>query len=1091
LGVALALDEQAMRKALLFRDAAELSDFVRACGGSDASPTRGGYALYWTRDPARSASEATLALFGWKWRDDAAAEWTGEPIDLKRVDAEEQDGELVCRRDGERFALRIFKRQPAETLLELIQPAPWKDEPAETGRVLFWLHDETLLPKLVGDSLRLGNDRLQFARLARENSSALLLRAESPSHYLLEWCREERPGAVDLFYSPAEDLHIEWGFVHPLEDLWKRSTKPRGGEWLFFRSDRPRQAVQPVRWSDIYDAARFDLSFPAESAWTQTDSSVVRFTIPLEFKPRTHLAEPELWLLRESERPALERLLAVVDQEDLGSLLLSVQKAPEGAGERIYFVREKREGTQGRKFLDFGGQRFASYKGFHNLFLPVDRELQPQLRRDRYRAIFELKQGEMAVAAPSGANPQNPVRIWRFAESSFEPFERLVDYIIDADAQVLETIVERGVFDFGHYALAPKRPDLAERPDRPKPEKPEKPESTRSRPGGEAEALPSGTAPGRTLDRPGIPAAFARTDLEKREAALEKEIVKEGQTVERWSNLAKLKTVLEKRGDATQCLFDALWLVPTPQQAEPLRRELRVALDKWLESVEVASREKKRKRKERGEEGEVPADFGVASAAVAREVLRGGELPAEGVDAWLRSASKALRGSERELRVKERWLLWGEILTRNRDAREQARVREEIRVALSRDGLGLEDVPLFIRNRIFLDRELQQDLEGGDDAGAGEYRAALDNLRTVEEGLGRFPGAMIKKVGMAILARACARRLGEADRAGVFLERALENAEKLSPGMRAWIDLYAAHAFDPHSAARAKQFRDRAEEGIKALRSEEKKIIRELEESLEGREKADNPAEFLSKQNIQRFYPQTTSQGRDGQDIFQRLSQAWEAGDNEKATQLATEALTHLSERLAGAKGKSADVNYDAPKLLYLVIDVVDKLRWSGDGARLAALFETFARGVDGENLGKSLYGSLVNAAVSSGLLRLRRERWAADQLNMSLRRVGELKVALDFIDVCSALLNVVEGLPVAQRARPLKLAMDALGEQIAREPKNWESQWTAPFALKLLDQTVEAAVGKDKLALGYYKEYLQRDEMLVLERVLRENFCA
>src|SRR5690606_4994841 len=82
----------------------------------------------------------------------------------------------------------------ARELIELVQPAPWKREPAEAGRVVFWLRDPALLARLATASLKLGNDRVQCAAAKLGRQAALLMRVEAPSRYLAPWCEEEPPG---------------------------------------------------------------------------------------------------------------------------------------------------------------------------------------------------------------------------------------------------------------------------------------------------------------------------------------------------------------------------------------------------------------------------------------------------------------------------------------------------------------------------------------------------------------------------------------------------------------------------------------------------------------------------------------------------------------------------------------------------------------------------------------------------------------------------------------------------------------------------------------------------------------------------------
>jgi hypothetical protein len=1084
-----------MRKGLLFDDVADFADFVRVCGATSSS--KAGYALHVARHPERPAGPPALLLGGWRQRKEALPPGLdGEPIALRPVEFEEDAdaGALSLRLEegAARIDVPLLRRVSAKSLLELVELAPWRGEPAAIGCVVLWLSDPALLPKIATDCLKLGNDRLQFALIdapnedgakrnaGREASAtrALLLRIESPPWFVLQRCLEEIADDVAVFLPASEDLHVAWGWRHPLEDLWLRSTRPRKGDWLFFRPGAPRLRVSPPAWRDLYDAASFELEFDGDPTWLQSDGAATRFSVPLRLAPRVRPVEPELWLLRESDRPALERLLWALDQEELDKLLLAVHD--DANGERFYFLRERHDGRGGRSHLDFGGERFASYKGFPNLFLPADLELQPQLRRDRYRSIFGLEHGDATVLLASGGDAP---RVVRFAEKSFEPLSRLVDHLLDASLERLKEISAKTHFDLGDYALAPSRPDLlkGEAPRRSPSKKASKEEPNRV------------DAPAPEVDEPKqtrlvavkvVDAKLERTELELREAELERDVVKTG-SLEAWSGLASVKESLGKWGDASACRVEALWLVEAEAEAAPRRAKLRDCLDRWSASLAAES------------SAEQPAKALAAAAgqtASMRVALAGDETPKERLDGWLREASRELRSVEGRLRVKERWLMWGEVLSRNGDVKEQARVREEIRAQIARDGLGLEQIPLFARNRIFLDRELSEGTDERQEGSAyGDFRAARSNLEIVERALEKVPSEKLRRAGFAILARAIARRLGEPDRAAALLERASKDSDAFEPGLRAWIHLYGAHAAEPHSASSAKLFRDRwnaALKQLKASQKEEAKMLDEVAKSLDAREQTDNPAAFLSRENIERCYPANQAARWAGDEIAEQLRQAREASDTPQAVALVARALDHVA-RHDAAPGSA--------KLMGVVAEMIGALKWSADGGRLAEMFDSFLRGQNldrraqdlatpkGANTG--LYGALLNNNIAQSLLELRREAEAAEIVEGLLRRLGAMVVPLDFVDVCSAILGVVEGLPLARRSEPARLALAALLEQLANPRHNWEARYMAPFALKLLDQAVEAASSKEKLALGRYKDYLRRDEMLILRRALREDF--
>ncbi len=407
-----------MRKALLFDDLFAFCDFVRLHGSGARS--RSGYHLYHLDHPD-DPRRTLLALVG--HAEGGLTEYLNprnlgkrtflsfiglEPRSSgpRQARVETGDGRAVLHQEDERHEVAIRRQSRETTLLALIRPQAWQGEPESPEHLLFWLRHDRLMATLVTASLRLGNDRMRYASvsvapearpantLGGDDDHATMLRIEQPPYFLIQQAVEDLAGDVELYYPAAEDLYLPWGLAHPLAELWRQSQQERQDAWVFFRRDGSRQTVEPPRWHDIYDATRFTIDLGEQQPERQV-ASEHRIEVHLELVTRSNPGEPELWLLGADDRPRLEALLAGVDEEDLADLALSAHVT--AGGEKLYVVREKRGRT--RRYLDCGGRGFAAYKGFANLYLPVDRELLPQLRRDRYRGVLRGRSGGRGVGA--------------------------------------------------------------------------------------------------------------------------------------------------------------------------------------------------------------------------------------------------------------------------------------------------------------------------------------------------------------------------------------------------------------------------------------------------------------------------------------------------------------------------------------------------------------------------------------------------------------------------------------------------------------------------------------------------------------------
>ena len=1082
-----------MRKAYMFHDINQFSDFVRIYGAKSTSAR--GYTLYRVRHPEHPAKD-TLLLFGFRKPNKL---WSIDDIDIhaQEVQIEEKDDQLVQKRKGEdNIVFEILYRQHTDTLLEQIQLRPWRDEPESLRELLFWLHDPQQMPWLVTTSLKLNNDRIQYATIEQDEAKHIILRIETPSYYLIQWCEEQHTSKLDLYYPLIDGTFIEWGHNHPLADLWRRAQSNRHDEWTFFRADGTRQHMPPLKWEDVYQTTEFSLDFPAQSVWSQESDEKPRIPVSLRLEHRGRPLDPELWLLEEDEQHHLEQLLSMVDEEDLKTLLISVQKDEQGR--KRFIIREKHMG-EGRQYLDFGGKQFATYKGFYNLFLPIQYELQPQLRRDQYRKIFSLQNGQFTVLVPPPGGPETwdgkleSAELLTFKENSFEPMLKLIDYLMNSESEHLTSLLKKSVFDFGAYAKAPSRPDLREKKDKEKKEDeskaPKKPEKA-AKPNEDESA---GVEVKKTVvkkrrkqqEAENVKIEVAPTELEVQEADLERKLISKGQQMQTWSMLLDTKALLKKWSEATDCAFEALWLAAHQETPADIHEQLRGLLDRQLD-IKGTPGKRLAKAEQLARKEQEPI-------AVISYILHGQQESEDRINTWLQTSSELLRGVEQKMRKKTRWLMWRELLRRNGDVREQARIKESILGELNQQGLAPYDVPHFIQNRLFQERWLQPD----DEDSSGEIGAAHGNLDMMKNSVDAFPVAHLRYISYAILARAYSR-IGYHAQAHKLLEEALSNAKKEEDYVQAWIYLYSIQAIQVESKNESRVYRQQFQTLLKQMeksRSSHLTTLKAVEETLKARVELDNPAEFLSKENFKRFYPVNASPAsEETQQIMQRLTTAFQNGLRDQLMPNVEAALDHASRELNEKK----HTDYRGLSwLLHSMVEIISKMRAGADGRKLIQRFEDFVRDLPTtppENKMNAFYFQLLRLSLSQGLLELGNELMANNILQQTLHWTNQETdhlVSLDFIDMCSSALKIIESAQLHNRRDSLQILMQGMIAQMNGPYKNtYHEHSFSSFVLKLIDQAIEATLSKEKLTLGLYKQYMDQDELLIRERILHEDVC-
>ena len=457
--------------------------------------------------------------------------------------------------DGDLKAEQVFCwPQMLPLLREATPPVPTPTTP-----VLFELPDAEMLPDLVAEMLRLGNDRQSFRFLKDDAGSRVLLRVVGPPYYsLLRALERESGGKTPVAYLEREPgTWIEVGYTHPLVERFK----PTRGQLVLMRPPRSWVPLDDAPFQDIYEILDFTLPAAAVS-WKESKESS-RLKVPLRLGPSSSTDKPELWVLREQAVERLDALVRDASEDQLVHRLAFAVFQSEGQTAIVLRVRPSKQAPPVVVLED--SQAFRPYAKMPNLFLPCGRELRPALRRDRVRQLLAPDPDQVTWLWPGDDGAFIPEGL---PETAFRPLSDWVDYVLDRDHEAVQSWIQAATFDFQSFLCTED-----EKPEAPKPPPRERKGGPRGSKDDPAAPPPEETseaqAPKKSR-RKDAPLEFVLpqekpNELKLRLTAMENKFVEhEGplDATERqalWPEMATLHTALDQRPDAAVCWLNAMW----------------------------------------------------------------------------------------------------------------------------------------------------------------------------------------------------------------------------------------------------------------------------------------------------------------------------------------------------------------------------------------------------------------------------------------------------------------------------------------------------------------------------------------------------
>lgn len=564
-----------------------------------------------------------------------------------------------------------------------LEAIPLRRDPApphltDQTPVLFELPDPAGLGTLVGEMLRLGNDRQAF----RVIGSSALLRVIGPPYYsLLRAIDRNGPDSPRAYLERAPRVWVEVGWTHPLVG---QVAAPEG-QLVMLRPPADWAAVEDGPFRDVYEVLEFQLpGLPLP--WADTPPAD-KLDVPLRLAPGTAAEPAELWVLRGEAVEQIDALVRDADDRLLARLAFAVG---EHAGERVAVLRARPAKGPPPVVMLQDALACRPYLRLPNLYLPVGRRLRPPLRRDAVRRLLADDVDRVVWLVPEGDDGFVPQSL---PESAFRPLGDWVEYVLDRDAAALTAWAEAATFEFAAFIgkdtiAAESRPE------------PRKPRAAATAPAEQAQQKPAPPKP-KPVEAPVAPLedTFANrppptpTEAQVRLKAVEEQFLTVDGPLDDprrqalWPEIARLNGMLGHKADAGLAWANALWESGDPpaawawgwvqaEQALPTPEFTAAHLDR-LVAVEQPS----------------PAEVRPLAAAVVW-ASRQKPVPAE-LRRRLPEVQRYLERHDHLLPVRMVWLAWhglaGDVLT-------LARVRDRLLERLLAEGLGVErDLPGFLR----------------------------------------------------------------------------------------------------------------------------------------------------------------------------------------------------------------------------------------------------------------------------------------------------------------------------------------------------------------------------------------------------------
>ena len=565
--------------------------------------------------------------------------------------------------------------------LELLPLECASYEVGEKTPILFEL-EFAQLPALVGEMLRLGNDRQSFRWVSNGSKETALLRVLGPPYYTLLRALDgpATENAPRAYREQSPEVWCQLGFRYPLA----AHLQAPAGTLLLLKPPRAWVRFEEAKFRDIYDV--LDFTLPQAPTALHESADVPRLQVPVRLTAAGD-APAELWVLRDEAVAQLEEFVQQADSALTQRLAFAVAQRQD---EHIVVLRV-RPSKQPPPVLLLDAQGFRTALKLPNLFIPVRTRLQPPLRRDAVARLLAPDPEQITWLNPLPDGKFTPETL---PDKTFRPLSQWVDHVLDREHEPLTAWIEASRFDFEAFVC--RGDEKPKEPSEPKPPRKEKAKRAAAKKEDKAETPPAKTdpqAPDTQLPALDLPPTELEEQLRQREAAF---LAHDGplDAPERqalWPELAALQAELGHDHDAAISWTHAFWE----------QRTSGTWASAWFQSQRKTSPAFSL-QKVLAKETPTHADLRCLAAYL---VLADGgpeRLPPDelrSLKANLGRVQHFLQGHEGLLGVRAVWLAWGALhRMAGGDVLSLARARDRMLERLFLGGLTPDlDLPAFLR----------------------------------------------------------------------------------------------------------------------------------------------------------------------------------------------------------------------------------------------------------------------------------------------------------------------------------------------------------------------------------------------------------
>jgi len=576
-----------------------------------------------------------------------------------------------------------------------VQKKAGPPELASQTPVLFELSNSEDLPIIVGEMLRLGNDRQSYRWLestGKTQPPRVLLRVIGPPYYTLlraiDRVETESGSSIRAYIEQAPKAWVEIGYSHPLGS----QIKVAEGQAVLLRAPQEWVFLDEAPFRDVYEILQFQL--PQESvAWEKTEIAQ-KLVVPLKLAPGNAADAAELWVLRGDAIAQLDGFVREADERTIQRLKFSIATTLHGEKVVVLRLTPSKQPPPQIQFDSVLG--FRSYWKIPNLFIPTGTRLHPQLRRDAVRNLLADDTDQLVWLFPKTAGEFTPETL---AEDSFRPLEDWVDYIVETAREPLVEWVQKTTFDFEHFVCGETREAKEKKDSGPKDRKPDRaekitPTTGPTRTGKPTDSSPSGPT---NMEKPIVVEARPINEWKIRRDELQNEFLGNDGSLDSperrvlWPKLAVANSGAGDNAEAGLCWVNAMW-----SEAEPTAEQVAGWAGFNSESETISAADFDRRTKPSGTEFTVGEMRRFASTLYA---LATKPKPPAWLQGRLPELQRFIETNENKLPVRAVWLVASRLakLT-GADLLGLARVRDRLLQRLLDGGLNAElDLPYFLR----------------------------------------------------------------------------------------------------------------------------------------------------------------------------------------------------------------------------------------------------------------------------------------------------------------------------------------------------------------------------------------------------------